>query len=74
MAYPDPLCVKVRDDLYHSARRAAGLPETASQGQVVRWALAVVAGRDPATEAFRTQGKTDTRPKGRPRGRKQVQT
>jgi hypothetical protein len=63
-----PLCVRVTRDLYEAARRAAGLPETASQGQVVRYALAVVAGRDPASETYR--------PPGRPwhRERQRVQT
>jgi hypothetical protein len=66
MAREAPLCVRVMRDLYEAARVAAGLPETASQGQVVRYALAVVAGRDPAAEAFLTPGIH--------RSQKQVQT
>jgi hypothetical protein len=48
-----PLCVRVTRELFEDARRAAGLPVSASQGQVVRWALALLAGRpDPAAEAL----------------------
>jgi hypothetical protein len=36
---------RVERDLYDAARRAAGLPADATQGQVIRYALAVVAGK-----------------------------
>lgn len=51
-----PVVARVERGLYEDARRAAGLPDDASQGQVVRYALAVVAGRDPATETYRLPG------------------
>lgn len=53
MAREAAVMARVARDLYEDARRAAGLPEDATQGQVVRYALAVAAGRDPLTEAFR---------------------
>jgi hypothetical protein len=37
---------RVNRELYEAARRAAGLPDDATQGQVIRYALAALAG-DP---------------------------
>ena len=41
-----PVSARVDRSLYEAAREAAGLPPDASQGQVVRWALAALAGVD----------------------------
>jgi hypothetical protein len=44
---------RVERGLFDAARRAAGLPDDATQGQVVRYALAVLAGeRDPRSVAI----------------------
>jgi hypothetical protein len=51
-----PVSARVERDLFDAARRGAGLPENATQGQVVRYALAVVAGRDPSAETYRLPG------------------
>jgi hypothetical protein len=56
MAREAPVAARVERELYDAARIAAGLPDDASQGQVVRFALAVVAGRDPATVTYRPVG------------------
>ncbi len=43
---------RVNRELYEAARRAAGLPDDAPQGQVIRYALAVLAGNpDPGSVA-----------------------
>jgi hypothetical protein len=48
-----PVVARVERGLFEAARRAAGLPDDASQGQVVRYALAVVAGcPDPRSVAI----------------------
>jgi len=48
---------RVERDLFDAARRAAGLPDTATQGQVIRYALAVLAGdRDPRAVAHAQRG------------------
>jgi len=48
-----PLVARVERGLYEDARCAAGLPDDASQGQVIRYALAVLAGRtDPRSVAI----------------------
>jgi hypothetical protein len=55
MSHPQgpPVSARVDRSLYDAARRAAGLPPDASQGQVVRYALAVLAGhRDPRSVAI----------------------
>jgi hypothetical protein len=47
-----PIAARVERELYDAARRAAGLPADATQGQVVRYALAALAGdRDPRSAA-----------------------
>jgi hypothetical protein len=44
---------RVERELYDAARQAAGLPADATQGQVIRYALAVLAGRpDPHSIAY----------------------
>jgi hypothetical protein len=53
MAREGPVSARVERDLFDAARRGAGLPEDATQGQVVRYALAVVAGAaDPRSVAI----------------------
>lgn len=48
---------RVERDLYDAARQAAGFPADAPQGQVIRYALAVVAGRpDPRSLAYVQRG------------------
>jgi hypothetical protein len=48
---------RVERELYDAARQAAGLPDDATQGQVIRYALAVVAGRtDPRSVAYVQRG------------------
>lgn len=48
-----PIGARVERGLYEQARRAAGLPDDASQGQVIRYALAVLAGNpDPRSVAI----------------------
>jgi hypothetical protein len=48
---------RVGSELYEAARRAAGLPDDATQGQVIRYALAVVAGEpDPRAVAYVQRG------------------
>ena len=56
MAREAPVSARVERELFDAARIGAGLPEDATQGQVVRYALAVVAGRDPAQETYREPG------------------
>lgn len=48
-----PVSARVDRGLYEAARKAAGLPPDASQGQVVRYALAALAGiSDPRSVAI----------------------
>jgi hypothetical protein len=48
---------RVERELYEAARRAAGLPEDATQGQVIRYALAALAGDpDPRSVAHVQRG------------------
>jgi len=50
---PPPVSARVDRGLYDAARKAAGLPPDASQGQVVRYALAALAGMsDPRSVAI----------------------
>lgn len=50
---PPPVSARVDQGLYEAARKAAGLPPDASQGQVVRYALAALAGiHDPRSVAI----------------------
>jgi hypothetical protein len=52
-----PLCARVERSLFDAAREAAGLPPDASQGQVVRYALARLAGfSDPLSVAIQPTG------------------
>lgn len=52
-----PVQARVEPELYQAARRAAGLPVTASQGDVVRFAFAFLVGdRDPHSVTGRRPG------------------
>jgi hypothetical protein len=54
-----PVSARVDRGLYEAAREAAGLPPDASQGQVVRYALAALAGMvDPRSVAIVPTGFT----------------
>lgn len=70
MPQPNPnITARIPADLYTSARTTAGLPDNASHGQVMRWALAVATGQDPAEWTYMTPGWPTGRHRDRGRAR-----